>query len=151
MTSFWRFLGLVWASPITFIGLVYAVTFRLLGWYVWTGVHGDALTFTLVASSAPGWLQRAWQGWGGHCVGNVVVMSYDPVSYIGARILKHEQVHIRQCMKLGVFQPILYAICFVTLKLGCANISDQAYHQNVFEIDARIGSGQEKKPALKKS
>lgn len=136
--SIWKkVLGYTWASPVTTVCLIYAGTCHALGWYTWHGKVEDGLVWK-VSPKAPGWLQSVWKNWCGHAIGNVVVMNTDPVKK--AQILQHELVHVKQCMKLGIFQPIIYAISSLGIYLGCDN--SHPYWSNPFEIDARRASGQ---------
>jgi hypothetical protein len=132
-----KILGYAWASPVTGCGLLYVGLFTLLGWYDWHGVRGDALVWT-VNEDVPKWLCLAWQPWAGHAVGNVVVMRQIPGDT--SVILTHEQKHVDQCMRLGVFQPIIYLLSMVAIKFGCPG--SDPYFSNPFEIDARRHAGQ---------
>lgn len=131
-----KFLGYAWAAPVTFFGVSYAGLFHLAGWYKWVGVREDALTWRVGA--APLWLKDLWKNWSGHAVGNVVVLNADPDS--NSKILQHELVHVRQCMRLGIFHPIVYGINLIAIKLGCE--TSHPYYSNPFEIDARRAVGQ---------
>lgn len=134
-----RVAGYIWAAPLTLLGLVYVTLFTLLGWYKRTGVFGDALVWNVVQERAPAWLNKAWKTWGGHCIGQVVVIKPEIDSDRGKILLKHESVHVRQCMVLGVFQPILYGFASLGL-MFCQHA--HPYYDNPFEIDARRGVGQ---------
>lgn len=138
--NFLRILGFAWASPVTFFGLLYVLAFMALKWYKFDAVHGDALVWTLDKNAAPGWLLAAWAGWGGHAIGNVVVMSSQPLLDKKTQTtLRHEQEHVRQCMTLGVFQPIVYALSYLAL-MTCRY--SNPYYDNPFEVDARRAAGQ---------
>jgi hypothetical protein len=140
-----RILGWIWASPVTAIGLLYVLVFWALRWYVWVGLHPDALVWQLDSEKAPGWLKDAWSTWGGHCIGNVVVLKDNPD--FNPIVLRHEREHALQCMRLGVLQPIIYAIALLAAKT-LDNVDP--YRSNVFEIDARIAAGQPVEPLSKK-
>jgi hypothetical protein len=135
---FKRVLGYVWASPVTAAGLLYALSFHALSWYRWKGVEGDALVWEIDNDKLPAFLKRSWQEWAGHTIGNVVVLnetySAEP------SLLQHELVHVRQCMRLGIFQPILYVINYLSIKIGCPDA--HPYFDNSFEIEARRATGQ---------
>lgn len=139
MFDFKRVLGFLWAAPVTVAGLAYVALFQALGWYSSLGRHGDAWAWRLNPDSAPAWLNKAWVRWGGHCIGNVVVLKYGPDTDRGRVTLRHEQEHVRQCMALGIFQPILYGLAYLGL-LACKHA--HPYYDNPFEIDARRASGQ---------
>lgn len=132
-----RILGHTWCAPLTIFGLIYALVFTTLGWYSWDSRQGSALVFN--TSKMPQWLEKLWRGWAGHTVGHVVVLS---VVETRARsiTLRHEQEHIAQMMRLGVFHPVIYLIIMGVIKLSCKNI--EPYKMNVFEIDARRAAGQ---------
>lgn len=136
-----RVLGFAWASPITLAGLAYAGTFAALGWYRLRGWRGDALVYSTALEGSPRWLRSLWNEWGGHAIGNVVVVKHDLNTIKGATTLTHEQQHVRQCMILGVFEPIMYVLSMLTIWLACPNCN--AYRDCVFEIDARRRAGQE--------
>ena len=133
-----RYLKFAWAFPVTFFGLIYSVLFWKLGWHKFRGVHGDALVWVVDDSKAPGWLMSLWKGWAGHAIGNVIVMRSE--DYAEGSTLVHEQKHVDQVMRLGVFQPIVYAINMLAIKVGC--VGSDPYYSNPFEIDARRAAGQ---------
>lgn len=133
-----KYLGYAWASPMTLLGVIYTSTFSALKWYKWHGVEGDAMVWTTSFNTSPTLLKRMWMGWGGHAVGNVVVINENAI--MNARILVHEQKHVDQMMRLGIFQPIIYGLCYVGIKLGCPGSSP--YYDNPFEVDARRHAGQ---------
>lgn len=139
MSNVLRLLGFVWAAPITVLGLAYALLFNMLGWYKWVGVSDNALVWK-VNPTAPGWLLGWWKPWGGHTIGNVVVINFCMSADHEAQVLVHENQHVLQCMRLGVFQPIMYGLCMLAIKVGCKN--SDIYFDCVFEIDARRGAGQ---------
>lgn len=132
-----KLLGYVWASPVTVAGLLYAGVFHALGWYQWHGRVEDGLVWR-TSSKSPEWLSKLWKNWAGHAIGNIVVLNCDPSKK--TLTLQHELVHVRQCMRLGIFQPIIYAISSVGIYLGCE--SSDPYWTNPFEIDARRTVGQ---------
>lgn len=133
-----KLLGYAWASPITIFGLAYAGLFQLLNWYKWYGVSDDALVWVLDLNSCPTFLLRLWRGWYGHTVGNVVVLRLLPDKK--PAVLIHEKKHVDQMMRLGVFQPIIYSLCYLGIKFGCPG--SNPYFTNSFEIDARRAAGQ---------
>ena len=139
MFDFKRVLGFIWAAPVTVVGLIYATLFTWAGWYSRLGPRGDALVWQLNADKSPAWLNAKWQRWGGHTIGNVVVMKYSPDTDRGRVTLRHEQEHVHQCMVLGAFQPILYGLAYLGL-LTCRHA--HPYYDNPFEIDARRAAGQ---------
>jgi len=136
---FLKSVKLVWAAPVTLAGLVYASLFWALGWYKWHGVEDDALVWIVKPEKSPKWLMKKWERWGGHAVGNVVVLKRNVEGSL--ETLKHEQRHVEQVMCLGVFQPILYGLASLIILVGCKNCS--GYRDNPFEIDARRHADQE--------
>ena len=131
-------LGWMWASPVTLPGLTYAGLFGALKWYRWHGVEGNALVWVMDEDKAPSWLLGLWKKWAGHAIGNVVVLTKSPVD--NKTTLVHEQRHVLQCMRLGVFQPLIYGLSMLAIKLGCPN--SDPYYDCPFEIDARRAAGQ---------
>lgn len=134
-----KILGYVWASPVTLLGLLYASLFWALGWYNWGGVEEDGLVWEVDNSSIPNWLKAYWRNWGGHAIGNVVVLKYPMEKY--PELLAHELRHVEQVMRLGVFQPIVYGINLLAIRVGCPGTDP--YHYNPFEVDARRVAGQD--------
>jgi hypothetical protein len=108
-----------------------------MGWYVFAGVHGNALVWTLnpETSNVPTWLLRLWYPWGGQTYGSVVTLTRSVNDPHGARTLKHEQAHVLQYMKLGVFFPILYGLFCLTIVIACPTLN--YYEDNIFEHDAK--------------
>lgn len=133
-----KFLGYLWGAPVTLVGLVYVLPCWGLRWYRWTGVHGDGLTWRVDHERSPSWLKRYWSSWAGHAIGNVVVLNQAPED--SPVTLKHELKHVDQVMRLGVFQPLVYGLSFLAIKLGCPG--SNPYYSNPFEIDARRYAGQ---------
>lgn len=137
-TKLFKLLGYIWSAPVTVFGLLYVLFMSLMGWYRWWGVESDALVWIVNVEKAPDWVLKRWEKWGGHTVGNVVVLIKDPdEKHV---ILTHELVHVRQCMILGVFQPVMYALIYLSIKASCKH--SDAYFDNSFEIDARRACGQ---------
>lgn len=130
--------GFFWAAPVTLPGLVYAGLFGALGWYRWHGAEGVALVWKVDDDACPEWLRSAWRSWAGHAIGNVIVMHVDPED--SESTLRHEMRHAEQCMRLGVFQPVMYGLNMLAIKLGCPD--SDPYYSNPFEIDARRAAGQ---------
>ena len=135
--NFLNILGYMWALPVTLLGLFYVSAFYLMGWYTWAGREDEALVWEVDHNKSPGWLQNYWKKWGGHAIGNVVVLNPLASNDI---TLKHELRHVHQVMRLGVFQPIVYGLNIIAMKIGCPGTS--SYHYNPFEVDARKYAGQ---------
>ena len=139
MSKLTRILGFIWASPLTLLGLIYATLFTGLGWYRRTGAFGDALVWNANTDKVPTWVTKTLLWWGGHSVGNVIVMVAHPKSDRGKIILRHEQEHVRQTMVLGIFQPILYGLASLSLRF-CRY--GHHHYDNPFEVDARRAAAQ---------
>ena len=140
MSKLTRVAGFVWAAPLTLLGLLYVQAFVVLGWYKRVGSCGNAWVWQLVPEQSPSWLGKVWLRWGGHTIGNVVVVKLDVESPRGKVILRHEQEHVRQCMVLGIFQPVLYSFAYLIIKLSCPR--SNPYYGNPLEIEARRAAGQ---------
>jgi len=137
-------LGILWSLPITLICfLFYVMPCWIARWYSFDSWRDCCLVWVL-NKNAPEWLVNRWAGWGGHALGNIVVMSLPPdTNSTFKKILRHEQEHVFQCMTLGVFQPLLY---LVLLFVGLVTRNTDAYKDNLFEISARRVAGQEQLP-----
>jgi hypothetical protein len=109
-----------------------------MGWLRWHGVEGDALVWILNNDKIPAWLENYWNRINGHASGQVVVLKYPPD--VKAMTLKHEQKHVDQSLRLGIFWPIFYYGAQLGIKLGCPG--SDPYYDNPFEIDARRAAGQ---------
>jgi hypothetical protein len=136
--KFKKILGYLWASPITLLGLLYVSLFHAMKWYTWSGVEGDALVWEVNQTECPQWLLSYWKKWAGHAIGNVIVLNEENID--PERTLIHEQRHVEQVMRLGIFQPIVYGISMLAIRIGCPGTSH--YHYNPFEVDARRHAGQ---------
>ena len=140
MSKVLRALGFFWAAPITVAGLLYVLLFSKCGWYKYEGKFDAAYVWSVLPDKSPNWLSKLWKAWLGHTIGNVVVLNVDMKSTLGQVTLTHEQVHVRQCMIMGIFQPIAYALMMLVIKIACPLSSP--YYSNPFEIDARRTAGQ---------
>lgn len=140
MIDFKRVLGFIWSAPVTVVGLLYVCLFTLLGWYKHHGIEGDAIVWIVKQDVAPTWLLSVWKRWAGQTIGNVVVLKCDPGTKLWDTILIHESEHVAQCMRLGIFQPVMYALIYLSIKIACR--SADAYFDHSFEVDARRAAGQ---------
>jgi len=139
MSKVMRAIGFAWAAPLTLLGLIYVILLSGFGWYEWQGRFGNALTWHVVPERAPRWLSHAWHGWAGQAIGNVVVLNIDHCTSRGNTMLRHEQAHVAQAMRLGVLFPFLYAAGYL---LACLLPRSYPMYDNVFEIDARRSADQ---------
>jgi hypothetical protein len=133
-----KYLSYTWASPVTAFGLLYVVPCRIMGWYKWYGVCGDALVWTVNNDKIPAWLTNYWKKFSGHASGQVVVLKHPPD--LKEITLRHEQQHVLQTLRLGLFWPVFYYGSMAAIKFGCPQ--SDAYYDNPFEIDARRAAGQ---------
>jgi hypothetical protein len=133
-----KYLGYVWASPVTLFGLTYVGIYTAAGWYKWHGMIDDALVWTVNNEKLPPWLAGYWSRLGGQASGQVVVLKNHPG--IKPVTLKHELKHVDQTMRLGIFWPIFYYGSMLAIKWGCPG--SDSYYDNPFEIDARRHAGQ---------
>lgn len=146
-----RVLGLLFASPVTFLTVfLYVLPFTWFGWYEYIGWYGlketyemSQLAFSPVwvyrKGKGPKFLQQYWEKWAGHCVGTAVVLREHPTTSKKAQAtLVHEMHHVHQMHLLGFFQPVLYAIS--TLLAKCSG--EDSYLANIFEMSARRAAGQ---------
>lgn len=142
-------LGIVFASPVTFVTLLfYILPFSLFGWYKYIGwrdtnneasLLGTAPVWVVQLHRCPIWLVNLWNKWNGHCIGTAVVLKYAPGSSKKADItLVHELHHVDQMHRLGFFQPILYVLASLCAKLA----GEDGYVMNVYEVAARRVAGQ---------
>lgn len=137
-SGFLKILGYAWASPVTLLGFMYVAAFWAMGWYEWEGFEEDAAVWRVNHQESPGWLKKYWQRWGGHAIGNVVVLKRT-IEESGST-LDHELRHVAQVMRMGIFQPIVYGINMVAMRWGCPGTDP--YYYNPFEVDARRAAGQ---------
>lgn len=133
-----KYLGYVWASPLTLLGVTYTSLFSSFGWYKWERIDGDALVWSTKLGNCPLFIRSYWQSWAGHAIGNVIVMNE---KYLDRpKYLLHELKHVSQMMQLGIFQPIIYGLCYLGIRFGCSG--SDPYYDNPFEVDARRAAGQ---------
>lgn len=133
-----KYLGYVWASPVTAFGLAYVCLYTSFGWYRWYGIEGDSLVWVVNNEKLPNWLLEYWKRLNGQASGNVVILKYPPDAR--GMTLRHEQKHVDQAMRLGIFWPLFYYGSKLGIMLGCPG--SDPYFDNPFEIDARRAAGQ---------
>ena len=109
-----------------------------MGWYRWYGLEGNALVWIVNNDRIPAWLSRYWSRWGGHTSGQVVVLKHPP--HVKSITLKHEQKHVDQTLRLGIFWPLFYYGSSLGIRFGCPG--SDPYYDNPLEIDARRHAGQ---------
>jgi hypothetical protein len=92
-----RFLGHVWAAPVTLIGLLVSIACVPIGVELHHGIVNVYCRWLI-----PWWLPLAGQTWGD------VVLTREPID--GASFWAHELVHRDQCHTLGILMIPLYIL-----------------------------------------
>jgi hypothetical protein len=131
---------LTWAFPLTFFGLIYALVFQMLKWYKFCGIFDNAIVWRVDEGNIPFRFRGIWRNWSSHCIGNVIIIKKNPLSRSAASSMKHAQEHVRQCMVLGIFQPILFLLFSLVIRMSLKK--SHHYFSNPFEIEARRVSGE---------
>lgn len=131
--------GYIWCLPLTLIAFIYVGLMVMCRQYDWHAVHGNAFVFKTRRGKMLGVVEKVWKGWGGHAMGQVVVIR-DDILPRSKTLLTHECEHVDQCLRLGLFQPILYLISMFSLWIIRHG---RPYEDCVFEIAARRAAGQE--------
>lgn len=145
----WRLhLGILLAAPATILtGLLYVLPLWWLGWATYYGKQaapvecsplGVGWVFVVSEERCPAWLLAWWKGWGGHCVGSIVVLRQTPEAKGSRSTLLHELHHVHQFHRLGLLQPLLY----VASSLAVWGAEEASYSANSFEAAARRAAGQ---------
>ena len=137
-------LGVIWASPVTLLNfLLHVGPLWLLQAYEYVGRRDEALVWALRPADnlwwGVRWVTRLWEGWGANSVGNIIVFRRHPATWKSNNTLAHELEHTNQVMRLGVLQPILYVLNYLT---GLAIRGAHPYYDNMFEVAARRRAGQ---------
>lgn len=126
---------LIWASPCSFVGLIFAAIVLLCGGRV--GHSTGTLEITFRPSQAPGRVLARWLPFRAITLGHVIIaITRQELD----RLRAHERVHVQQYERWGIFFFVAYAISSVWQLLNGRN----AYWDNFFEIEARVRSTQAK-------
>lgn len=134
-------LGILWASPMTLVGLVYVFLCWGMGWYRYVGWRQPAWVWCHSGVPMPRWLHGLWHGWDGHSIGSLVVLRDAPEPGTRAeRMLAHELEHARQQMVLGVFAVVLYILFNLAIRAIGEHV--HPYWDSPLEIAARRKAGQ---------
>lgn len=139
--------GIIWASPITLLAFIfYIAPMWALRQYRYAGWDGLAWRWDYVVRSPlylrtkfDKFVDEKWRRWGGSAMGNIINIKV----YKGSResiTVTHEHEHVIQCMRLGIFQPILYGIYTLLAKFVLRKADP--YYDNPFEVDARRAADQ---------
>lgn len=114
------FLGFLWATPLSLVGLLLAK--------LW-GCKRDGPVW-ISDKPFPG----PWRGYVGITVGWVIMLA----PRHNAMTFEHELVHVKQCLVLGPLMPLAYAVAAVWAWAG----GGHWYQDNAFERQARRLAGQ---------
>ncbi len=123
-----RFIAFIWVLPITLIGFCFAIIIRASG--------GEIAKYGIAWEASGGrapqllWLFNPWLNIDAITLGHIIIASDNATA---RRLRAHEQAHVRQYERWGVFFPLAY---LVASALAAINGGD-AYRDNVFEVDAR--------------
>jgi len=123
-------LGILWASPLTLFGLLFALPV-----FLWHG-HAQLLRGPTVALLVRGPFANAvlsrhpFGAMTAMALGHVIIADHQALS---SRILAHELAHVRQAMRWGMVFPFAYLACSAWAALR----GRDAYWHNHFEIAAR--------------
>lgn len=124
-------LGIVWALPLTMVGLLLALPVM-----IWRGqvdlVHSTRAPALLFSGPLADYLLER-HPFGAMCamaIGHVVIAER---SSLTRRILTHELAHVRQAACWGILFPVVYLAASAWALLR----GEDAYWNNVFEISAR--------------
>jgi hypothetical protein len=124
---FSRLLGIVWALPMTLIGLAFA--------YLVGAAHGH-VEWTEEAILARGpladWLlsRHPLGAMQAMAIGHVVIARDEPLP---TYVWRHEMEHVRQGARWGILFPIVYCLASLIAVLRGKHI----YVDNAFEVAAR--------------
>lgn len=131
-TLFWlsTLLGVVWASPLTLVGLLLALPVVLCKGHVQV-VHGHTFAILARGPFADAMLNRHPFGvMNAMALGHVVIAMHEGLS---SRVLVHELAHVRQAAHWGIVFPFAY----LAASAWAALRGKDAYWHNRFERAAR--------------
>ena len=135
----WKFIGFVWALPMTLIGLAWAL---ILG-AKWMRLEHDDWSLHFICPD-----DKHGQKWllhfnvGAQTLGNMIVYSRSEYAGPETTMVKHERVHVKQGMKFGIFNLFLYLLLSVLAWMYGQDI----YRGNEAEEQARYESGEVSEP-----
>lgn len=140
-----RILGYIWAAPVTVLPFLLLLILWALRQVEPVAVVGGVWEWV----TRDGWFERKFWSrkvdgeyvarWAGWTLGGGLVMYHREYLTDGTTRL-HEHTHVRQIMRLGIFQPILYVAIALAIYVSCPNASP--YFDNPFEVEARRDAGQ---------
>lgn len=141
-----RILSYIWAAPVTVLPFLLVLVLWALRQVEPVGVVGGVWEWVtrkdrwferwFWSRKVDGAYQVKWAGW---TLGGGLVMYHRSYLTNGTTRL-HEHTHVRQILRLGIFQPILYVAIALAIYVACPNASP--YFDNPFEIEARRSADQ---------
>ena len=121
----------VWAFPVTLVGLLFNGVLCLFRQVVYVRRYKLVVVW---ATKKDSWYEKTfWAKWAGSTIGACITLRSDYAD--NEPTFKHETIHVRQCYRLGVFQPLCYGLILAAIKLGCP--AGKPYYDNPFEVEAR--------------
>lgn len=123
-------LGIVWASPLSMIGLLFGIPIMLLRGRAYL-IHDDTPALLIRGPFADFLLAR--HPFGAMCamaIGHIVIGEKQGLT---RQILTHELAHVRQAARWGILFPFAYLAASAWAILR----GRDAYWHNTFEIAAR--------------
>lgn len=123
-------LGVLWASPLTLLGLLLALPVAVLRGHVQL-IRGPTAAILVRGPFADRMLSKhPFGAMTAMALGHVIIAEHVGLS---SRVLIHELAHVRQAMRWGVFFPFAY----LASSAWAAIRGRDAYWHNKFEIAAR--------------
>lgn len=129
---FWggTLLGMLWAAPLTIVGLLFALPVVLLRGHAQL-VRGHTIALLVRGPFADRLLTRhPFGSMNAMALGHVVIAEHQGLS---SRVLIHELAHVRQAARWGIVFPFAY----LASSAWAALRGRDAYWHNRFEIAAR--------------
>ncbi len=129
---FWvsTLVGIVWAAPLTALGLLLALPVVLFSGHAQL-VRGHTLALLVRGRAADFMLNHhPFGAMNAMALGHVVIAAHDGLS---SRVLVHELAHVRQAARWGIVFPFAY----LASSAWAAIRGRDAYWHNRFEIAAR--------------
>ncbi|MDB5772403.1 MAG: hypothetical protein V7606_1726 [Burkholderiales bacterium] len=123
-------LGIVWASPLTVLGILLALPVLVLRGQVQL-IRGPTSAI-LVRGPFADWMlgKHPFGAMSAMALGHIIIAEHQGLS---SRVLIHELAHVRQATRWGVFFPFAY----LASSAWAAIRGRDAYWHNKFEIAAR--------------
>lgn len=122
-----RWLGQLWASPLTAAGLLHGLVLGARP----RGIAGGAVELVAPRRGPLPWFFRSFHV-SAYTWGSVIVFR-DEALRADEELRRHEQAHVRQCWALG---PLMIA-AYPAASLWCVLRGRRAYRDNWFEVEAR--------------